>query len=147
MGTQLRARLSATFAADWQRLSRAQLRQFALLAAALMSLAAGLLIPWMRNHPVPYWPWAVGAVLALLAIAWPAAIRPIYSAWMLVARALNRVFMPLLIGALYFLVLTPFAFVLRLCGFDPLARRFDAGASSYRVASRKSPARKMERPF
>lgn len=147
MATQLRARLSAAIAADYQRLNRVQLRQFALLAAALLSLVAGLLIPWIRERPVPSWPWVVGVALALPAIVWPAAIRPVYAAWMQVARALNRVLMPLLMAAVYFLVLTPFALVMRLCGYDPLARRFDAGASSYRVASRRSPAAKMERPF
>ena len=147
MATQFRTRLSDVLVQDYRRLTRAQLRQFALLAAALLSLAAGWLIPWIRERPTPYWPWAVGATLTLLGLAWPAAVRPIYTAWMLIARGLNSVVMPLLIGVAYYLVLTPFALALRLGGFDPLARRFDAGATSYRIASRRAPAAKMERPF
>jgi hypothetical protein len=41
----------------------------------------------------------------------------------------------------------PVALVMKLVRRDPMARRFDETASSYRVPSRKAPPDHMEKPF
>ena len=44
-------------------------------------------------------------------------------AWMFIGHAMSRITTPLVLGALYFGVLTPIALVARLCGHDPLCLR------------------------
>jgi hypothetical protein len=50
-------------------------------------------------------------------------------------------------GLVYCLVITPVAFIMRIAGKDPMARRFDTSAKSYRILSKKAPKDQMERPF
>jgi hypothetical protein len=71
----------------------------------------------------------------------------VYRAWMRLALLLSRITTPLVLGIVYFLVLTPTAVVMRLMGKDPMARRFDKNAKSYRIRSEKPSKDQMERPF
>jgi hypothetical protein len=54
-------------------------------------------------------------------------------AWLALGDRLHRVTSPLVLGALYFLLFTPVALIMRLAGRDALCRRFDPGARSYWV--------------
>ena len=63
------------------------------------------------------------------------------------ALLLSRVTTPLILGVVYLLVITPAALIMRLVGSDPMARRFDADAESYRIRSKKAPKENMRKPF
>ena len=54
---------------------------------------------------------------------------------------------PIIAGAIFFLVILPVGWIMRRAGNDPMARRLDRGAPSYRVPSRVSDPSSMERPF
>ncbi len=63
------------------------------------------------------------------------------------ALILSRITTPLIMGLAYCLVITPTAFIMRIMGRDPMARRFDKTAESYRIPSEKPPKDRMEKPF
>jgi hypothetical protein len=86
------------------------------------------------------------AVLALSGLAAPGTLRPAYRAWMKLGLLMSRVTTPLIMGIVFFLVVTPMGIARRVLGKDSLARRFD-DSPSYRVPSRKAPVRNMEKPF
>jgi hypothetical protein len=50
-------------------------------------------------------------------------------------------------GLVFFLVITPTALIMRIMGHDPMARRFDPKAKSYRIPARRPSKTHMERPF
>ena len=52
---------------------------------------------------------------------------------MKLAELLNRVVSPVVLGAIFFLVLTPVAFVMRVIGRDAMKRRFEPAAPTYWV--------------
>lgn len=58
----------------------------------------------------------LGALLILLGTARPVALSRVYGAWMVLARALNRVTSPVLLTLLFFLAVTPIGVVHRHCG-------------------------------
>ena len=71
----------------------------------------------------------IGVALVLVGLLLPAAARAFHNAWMRFASALGYVYSRVLLTLMYYLVLTPYGFVMRLAGRDPLRRRGKAGES------------------
>ncbi len=128
-------------------LDRKGLREFGLVTGGIIAGLFGLFFPWLLSRPYPYWPWIIAGVLAGWGLAAPMTLRALYRAWMRLALLLSRITTPLVLGIVYFLVLTPTAVVMRLMRKDPMARRFDKNAKSYRIRSEKPAKDQMERPF
>lgn len=122
-------------------------RSFGLVFAAALSLVGCL--PLLRLQPPRWWALAVAVAFALLALLWPAVLHPLNRAWLAVGRLLHRVVSPLVMSAVFFLCVTPVAWIMRLRGKDVLllARRPDL--SSYWIAREPSPppAETMKRQF
>ena len=77
--------------------------------------------------------WAVGvsAVFLTSAFALPTVLRPLNMLWFRFGMLLHKIINPLVMGLLFFLTVTPIAFIMRLMGKDPLNRRFEPTVSSY----------------
>ena len=123
------------------------LRRFGLTTGAILAGLFGVLFPWLFGRPWPYWPWAVAAVLGGWAVVAPASMRGFYRLWMRFAVLLSRITTPVIMGLVFFLVITPFGLAMRLISRDPMARRFDPSAESYRIPSRNPAKTHMEKPF
>lgn len=126
---------------------RRGLRQFGLLVGSTLVALFGVIVPWAFSRALPVWPWITGGTLIAWAVLHPASLAPVYTGWMRLAMAISRVTTPLVLGLLFFLVITPVAWVLRLFGRDLMARGFDRASTTYRTPSRPLPARHIERPF
>lgn len=61
----------------------------------------------------------------------PRLVRVIYLGAVYATFPIGFVVSHLILGIVYYLVLTPIGLVLRLSGHDPLTRRFEAGKTSY----------------
>ena len=70
------------------------------------------------------WPWTGGASILFLAlsVAWSTPLKPLYSVWMMAARALGFVNSHLLLALVFYLLFTPMGLVMRLVRRDPLER-------------------------
>ena len=126
----------------------AGLRRFGLLLGSLLAGVFGLLLPWLGEGLVPDLMWlAAGVITVVWALTAPASLRGFYRAWMRVAMAIGSVVNSIILGVVFFLVLTPIGVLMRLLGKDPLRRRWDARAASYRIPSRVPSRNHVERPF
>jgi hypothetical protein len=128
-------------------LDRKGLREFGLMTGAAVVGIFGLFFPWILELGWPAWPWVVAAPLWVLAVARPSWLRWIYRGWMNFGLLASRVTTPLLLGSVFFLLISPMAMVWRLRGKDPMQRTFDPHRASYRVQSTRSRIDKLERPF
>jgi hypothetical protein len=128
-------------------LDRKGLREFGLVTGAAVVALFGLFLPWMLELDWPTWPWVIAAPLWLLALIQPSWLRGIYRAWMRFGLLASRVMTPLILGIVFFVMISPMAMVRRLMGKDSMQRAFDPNQASYRVQSTKSPKEKLERPF
>ena len=75
--------------------------------------------------------------------------HPLNRVWTQFGAALHKIVSPVVLGLLFFAVVTPLAMLMRLLGKDPLRRGFDSGASSYWL-KRDQPtpdARSLRRQF
>jgi hypothetical protein len=123
------------------------LREFGLMTGGVVVAIFGLFFPWILGRDWPAWPWAIAAPLWLLALVHPSWLRGIYRAWMRFGLLASRVTTPLVLGIVFFFMISPMAMVRRLRGKDPMQRALDPDQDSYRVQSARSPRDKLERPF
>jgi hypothetical protein len=104
------------------------LRKFGFMFGVVFALLAA----WLRATP-----WAV-AVFGLLSMAMLAAalLRPTLLAgptrlWLRLGEVLHHVVSPIVLGALYALLIVPTGLLRRWLGGDPLKRGYDASAPTY----------------
>jgi len=129
------------------KLDRAGLRRFGLLTGGLVLLLFGLLLPLLLGSRFPVWPWVVGIVLAVWALGAPQTLDPAYQTWMRCGLIMGGIVNRIMLASVFFVIMVPVGTVLRISGRDPLVRRFDPGAASYRTPSRVRSASSMEKPF
>jgi len=122
---------------NW-RPSNRELRVFAIVQLIVISVAAWLL------HRRLGWDAAAAGVMMVSAsglvagMMQPQILRPMFVAWMMAAFPLGWVMSHLLLGLVYYGVMTPIGLVLRLCGHDPLRLRKRTTVDSFWVARPKA---------
>lgn len=81
-------------------------------------------------------PWALGVsgVFLLLALIYPRALSPLNRGWMAFGNVLHGVVSFLVLGILFYLVITPMGLAMRLGKRDALALKLDRSASSYWIS-------------
>ena len=99
--------------------SRATLHRFGLLFAGIAAAAAAALL-WKA---APSWPAPLVAAVIFLSLAFavPEALRPLYVVWMTLGALLAWVNTRIILGVLFFVVMTPLGWILRLVGKDLLS--------------------------
>ena len=123
------------------------LRNFGLVTGAIAAVLFGLLLPWIFGHGFPLWPWIVAGVLAAWAFLAPATLSPVYRAWMAVGHVLGWINTRIILGLMFYLVVLPAGFLMRIFRKDPMSRRFEARAPTYRIPSTDHAKNHLERPF
>jgi len=126
---------------------RQELRKFGFVFATGLVLIFGLFFPWVLEKPSPYWPWIVAAVFAGSALILPQILKPVFLLWMKIGHVLGWINTRIILGVVFFIIFAPVALLMRLFGKDPMHRRLDETASTYRINSEKLPRERMERPF
>jgi saxitoxin biosynthesis operon SxtJ-like protein len=72
---------------------------------------------------------AAGLGVGVVGLVWPAAVRWIYTGWMVVAFPIGWTVSHLMLAVLFYLIFTPVAFVFRAMGRDVLRLRRGTSAS------------------
>lgn len=111
-------------------------RAFGYVMAVVLLLFAGA--AFAHANPWAKWLTLAGIVLALLGEFAPFVLAPLNRLWMSLGHLLGRIVSPIVMGLIYFGVVTPIAIIARWRGVDPMRRRFDPGASTYWI-QRKPP--------
>lgn len=91
---------------------------------------------WMLWKGAVLAPWALAVAAIFLTVSFiaPRLLRPLNRLWMRFGALLHRIVSPVVLGVIFFVVVTPVALVMRLKGRDALRRRFDPDASTYWIA-------------
>lgn len=127
-------------------LDKKGLRDFALVTSLIVCILFGLFIPWLFEFQWPIWPWILGGTLSLVGLTVPNALRPVYKGWMTFGLLLNKIVTPIIMGIVFFLVVTPTGLIRRMFVRNTLDRNFD-DSESYRKVSEEKPPSTLERPF
>lgn len=116
--------------------SHKELRAFGLLVGGVF-LLIGLWPTVVRGEALRLWAVALGGGLIVLGLVTPMVLRPVYRVWMKVGHVLGFINTRILLGVIFYGLLTPMGLVRRALGKDTLQRAFAADAETYRVM--KSP--------
>ncbi|HEV8145562.1 MAG TPA: SxtJ family membrane protein [Bryobacteraceae bacterium] len=87
-----------------------------------------LVIGFVRSK---LWAVAGAALLLILALAIPSVLHRPKRAWLLLGRGMGAIVNPIILGFLFYLVITPAGLLGRLFGRDPLRLRPNATLPSY----------------
>ncbi|MBJ7900026.1 MAG: sxtJ [Cyanobacteria bacterium RI_101] len=123
------------------------LRHFAWIVAAGVALLWGTIIPLLHGHGFSPLPWALAALFSLWGAVFPRSLAPLYHVWMRIGEVLGWINSRLILGIIFFGLVTPMALVMKLRGRDSLRRRFAPDLTSYRLPSAPRPLSHMEKPY
>jgi Saxitoxin biosynthesis operon protein SxtJ len=88
--------------------------------------------------PFSFLIFALGAVLLVLGIAAPSRLSTLNRLWLKIGTVLSKLVNPVVLALLFFFVVTPMAFVVRLAGKRPLRLAPDRTVASYWIAREPS---------
>jgi len=109
------------------RLTAAQGRKFGLTVGLAFLALAALLHFWRHRETAAAVMGAVGALLVLAALAMPTRLGPLERAWMGLAKAISKVTTPVFMAIVFFAVVTPIGFLMRIMGRRALVHREQEG--------------------
>ena len=128
-------------------LDRSGLRQFGITTGAIAAGLFGVFFPWLLEAGFVLWPWVLCGLLALMGLVAPMSLRPVYQVWMRFGLMMSRFTTPLIMGLVFFLVITPVALTMKMLGKDPMKRKLAQDQTTYRVTSSKTARERLERPY
>lgn len=105
-------------------------RRFGALMAAVALLGCAYAY-WKGAATAGAWLAAAAVVLAALTVMAPQWLAPANRAWMRLGLLMGAIVSPIVLGLMFFGMITPMALVMRLAGRDIMRRRPPKGLESY----------------
>ena len=109
-------------------------RQFGIVIGAACGVIA--LLPVIGGEMPAWWVLIVAAVLVAAALIVPDILGPFNRIWTKFGLLLHMVTSPVIMGLMFFLVISPIGLLLRLFNKDVLRLRCDSAAASYWIERR-----------
>lgn len=128
-------------------INRQGLRRFGITMGVIIALLFGLILPWLWGHHFAIWPWAVALFFWTFSLFLPGSLRPIYNIWMRIGGILGYINTHIILGIVFYVLVTPMSLYLRFSGQDPMMRGFDLKSYSYRKISSNRDPLSMEKPY
>jgi hypothetical protein len=109
-------------------------RSFGFTFAGFFILVAGW--PLVRGASPRGWAAVVGLLFLAVALVRPGLLAPLNRLWFRIGLLLHRIVNPLVMGAMFYGVITPIGLVMRWRGRDALRLRVDPSAPTYWIERR-----------
>ena len=123
-----------------------QLRKFGLMVGGIFC-AIGLWPAIIQGQNPRLWALAVGVLLLIPALIVPRSLGPVYQVWMLVGETLGWINTRILLGVVFYGLITPMGLIRRRFGNNAIRRPYEPGVESYRVVKRPRAGAHMTRQF
>ena len=127
-------------------IEKKELRNFGLLVGGVFCLIG--IWPVIRyGEGLRLWAVLPGALLIPLGLMAPTVLAPVFKIWMKVGHIMGWINTRIILGVLFFGIITPMGVVMRLSGWDSMRRALSKDAESYRVVRQARPRSHMTRQF
>ena len=123
-----------------------QLRSFGLLVGGVFALI-GVWPMVFRGMPPRPWALILAALLIAPALIFPRALTLPHRGWMALSEILGWVNTRIILGVIFYILLTPIGVIRRLLGKDPMGRQLRPELDSYRVLRKPRPGSHMTRQY
>ena len=110
-------------------LKPSQPKAFGLLFSAIFA-SVGLYLAWHSSDFYPLF-FILSALFLTVAIVKPSLLKKITFLWLVLGLKISKITNPIIIGSIYFTLLLPIAFILRLVRVDNLKLKRDDVSASY----------------
>ena len=143
-------------AIDYQKPDVSELRKFGLIFGVFFILVIGILIPMLGKgfsalfsdlNLWPRWPWLVGGFVMTWAAIHPASLHLLHRPWMKFADIAAWVNTRIIMFILFYLLILPIGFIMRLFGYDPMRRKIDRQLQTYRNVCEPQDRDHMRHPY
>lgn len=115
-----------------KNLKKKQLREFGLLIGIGFPLIIGFLLPYLIGHNLRLWTIFIGIPFLIFAIFKPFKLSFLYQKWISLGNLLGWLNSKLILGIIFFTILIPISFIMKIFGYDPLKTK-KLNVMSYRV--------------
>lgn len=118
------------------------LRKFGITMAIVLILLGGVFL-WREKSYYLYF-FILAAVFIVPGLAVPVALKPVHTAWMTISIVLGWIMTRVILGVLFYLVITPTGWLARLFGEHFLDLKIDKGAKSYWIRRKELQSSKSD---
>jgi hypothetical protein len=115
-----------------QQADTKELRKFGLMVGGIF-LVIGLWPVIIRGDSPRIWVISVGGSLLGLGLALPSSLKHVHRIWMKIGHVLGYVNTRILLGVIFYGLITPMGLIMRLSGKDSMHRVLVPEANTYRV--------------
>jgi len=118
-------------------------RSFGILFFVLFLIIA--LYPLINNNDLRIWSLLISLVFLILGIINSRILTPLHILWIKFGIFLGKIVSPLIIGLIFFIIVTPIGFIMRAMGKDLLNLKFNKNKTYW--IEKKGPKSKMKNQF
>ena len=101
-------------------IEKSELRKFGFLLGIIFPLFVGFIIPYLHSSNFKIWTFFVSAFLFSISILNPQKLSIFYKSWIKLGDILGFLNSKIILVIIFFLILQPTAFIMRIFGYDPL---------------------------
>jgi hypothetical protein len=123
-----------------------QLRSFGFTVGGIFALIA--LWPIVVRAEDPRW-WAmvVAGCLLVPAVVFPKSLVWVYKGWMAIGHVLGWINTRIILGMIFYVIVTPIGMIRRWLGKDPMGRQLRPDLDSYRIIRKPRPASHLTKQY
>ena len=118
-------------------------RSFGIVFFAVFFLIA--LYPLIHNEEIRIWSLITSLIFLILGLINSRTLTPLNKLWFKFGILLGKIVSPIIMGIIFFLVVTPIGFIMRILGKDVLNLKFNANKSYW--IEKTGPKSKMKNQF
>ena len=115
-----------------QQDEKKQLRHFGLIVGGIFAVI-GLWPVLFRAQGPRLWSLALAVALVVPALVLPRSLTYVHRGWMAAGEALGWINTRIILSVIFYALVTPMGIVMRRFARDPMQRRFEPDATTYRV--------------
>ncbi len=118
-------------------------RSFGIVFFVVFLLIA--LYPLIHNEEIRIWSLIISLIFLILGLINSRILKPLNKLWFKFGILLGKIVSPIIMGIIFFLVVTPIGFIMRILGKDVLNLKFNANKSYW--IEKTGPKSKMKNQF
>ena len=118
-------------------------RSFGIVFFVVFFLIA--LYPLINNEDIRIWSLIISLIFLILGLINSRILNPLNKLWFKFGIFLGKIVSPIIMGIIFFLVVTPIGFIMRILGKDVLNLKFNANKSYW--IEKTGPKSKMKNQF
>lgn len=123
-----------------------ELRQFGFIVGGVFLVIGAWPVVFRGDSP-RLWALILGGLLIVLGVIIPQRLKQVHAGWMKIGHVLGSINTRIILGIIYYLLITPMGLVMRLMGKDSMHRAFAQDTDTYRVVRAPRPRQHMRNQF